>query len=237
MRKIILEGKCLNSKGREYLKNKEIIEKYYPIADYIAAINGSNCEVVIHDISDLKHSIVHIVNGNITGRKAGGFITNYALELLQKYDNSQQNYIVNYLGTTHKKKRILRSSTYFIRNYNEKIIGFLCVNIDISDLVRMRDSINNMVMINEFKKTDHNNVGRENFDMTVDELVDGIIQSVILEPGMKLMESSQEQKKKLIKKIYDKGVFKFKGTVNTLAKILDISTQSIYRYLKEIEKN
>ena len=236
MRKIILTRKRLDSKGREYLKNKEIL-KYYPIADYIAAINGSNCEVVIHDISDLKHSIVHIVNGNITGRKMGGSITNYALELLQKYDNSQQNYVVNYLGVTHKKKRILRSSTYFIRNHNEKIIGFLCVNIDISNLLKMKDSIDNMILINESKRTDHENVRRENFDMTVDELVNVIIQSVILESGTKLMESSQEQKIKLIKKMYDKGVFKFKGAVDTLSKIFDISTQSIYRYLKEIEKN
>ena len=236
MRKTILGGKRLNSKGREYLKNKEIL-KYYPIADYIAAINGLNCEVIIHDISDLKHSIVRIVNGNITGRKVGCSITNYALELLQKYDNSQQNYVVNYLGTTHKKKRILRSSTYFIRNYDGKIIGFLCVNIDISDLLKMKDSIDNMILINESKRTDHENVGRENFDMTVDELVNVIIQSVILESGTKLMESSQEQKIKLIKKMYDKGVFKFKGAVDTLSKIFDISTQSIYRYLKEIEKN
>lgn len=218
------------------MSNKEILEKYYPIADYIGAINGPTCEVIVHDLSDLKHSIVHIVNGHITGRKVGGSITDYALELLQKHDNTKLNHIINYLGTAQKSKKILRSSTYFIRNEDEKIIGLLCVNIDISDLLRMRDTINSMVMINEFEKNDDSDNRHENFDMSVDELVDGIIQSVILESGIKLMESSQEQKKDLVKKIYDKGVFKFKGTVNTLAKILDVSTQSIYRYLKEIEK-
>lgn len=116
------------------------------------------------------------------------------------------------------------------------MIGLLCVNMDITDLLRVQESINNMVMMeNIFPPTNGNSL-KENFDMTVDELVDGIIQSVILESGIKLIDSSQEEKKELLRKIYDKGVFKFKGTVNTLAKILDVSTQSIYRYVKEIEK-
>ena len=218
------------------MTHKEILERHFAIADYIGAINGPNCEVLVHDISSLKNSIVHIVNGEVTGRSVGGSITNFALETLQKKEPTDEAFIVNYLGTTQKNSKILRSSTYYIRNEENEVIGLLCVNMDITDLLRVQESINNMVMMeNIFPPTNGNSL-KENFDMTVDELVDGIIQSVILESGIKLIDSSQEEKKELLRKIYDKGVFKFKGTVNTLAKILDVSTQSIYRYVKEIEK-
>lgn len=218
------------------MNNKEILERHFAIADYIGAINGPNCEVLVHDLSSLKNSIVHIVNGEVTGRSVGGSITNFALETLQKNEPTDEAFIVNYLGTTQKNSKFLRSSTYYIRNEENEVIGLLCVNMDITDLLRVQESINNMVMMeNIFPPTNGNSL-KENFDMTVDELVDGIIQSVILESGIKLIDSSQEEKKELLRKIYDKGVFKFKGTVNTLAKILDVSTQSIYRYVKEIEK-
>lgn len=218
------------------MTNREILERHFAIADYIGSINGPNCEVLVHDLSSLKNSIVHIVNGEVTGRSVGGTITNFALETLQKNEPADDAFIVNYLGTTKKNSKILRSSTYYIRNEENKVIGLLCVNIDITDLLRVQESINNMVMMKDIFPPANANSLKENFDMTVDELVDGIIQSVILESGIKLVDSTQDEKRELIRKIYEKGVFKFKGTVNTLATMLEVSTQSIYRYVKDIEK-
>jgi predicted transcriptional regulator YheO len=217
------------------MTNKEILENHFAIADFIAAANGPTCEVLVHDLSSLKNSIVHIVNGEITGRTIGGSITDFGLEILQKEDYEEEPFVVNYLGTAQKNTKILRCSTYYIRNEENRVIGLLCVNNDITDLLRMQESINNMVMAKEPERSDTETGSRENFDMTVDEMVDGIIQSVVLDSGIKLTESSQEEKRELVRKIYDRGVFKFKGTVNTLASILEISTQSVYRYLKDIE--
>ena len=212
--------------------NIDRLKQYFALADYIAAINGSNCEVIVHDLRDLNHSIVYIKNGHITNRAVGGSITNFALELLQKENYKDQEYIVNYIGTTKNNKKILRSSTFFIKNSAAEIIGLLCVNIDITDLLKARDTVDGMVMVNELE-----NIGsKENFDISVDDLVDDIIHAVLLESGAKIAETSLEQKKELVRKMESKGVFKFKGTVNTVAGLLDVSAQTIYRYLKEIEK-
>ena len=52
------------------LKNKEyLLQHVRPYADYIADINGESCEVILHDISDVRHSIIYVRNGYITGRK------------------------------------------------------------------------------------------------------------------------------------------------------------------------
>ncbi len=61
------------------MTNREIIESYIPLAKFIAKISGPRCEVLLHDLSDLEHSIIFLENGNITGRAVGGGITDFAL--------------------------------------------------------------------------------------------------------------------------------------------------------------
>lgn len=49
------------------------LETLKQIAAGVAAQFGSNCEVVIHDVSGNRpdHTIVHIENGHVSGRKVG----------------------------------------------------------------------------------------------------------------------------------------------------------------------
>lgn len=207
--------------------------RYFPIADYIAAINGKTCEVLIHDVSDLSHSICHIVNGEITGRKVGGSITAYALELLQKKEYLTKESVTNYTGTTKSGHKILRSSTYFIKSDEGEVIGLLCVNIDITKLLRMQESIEDLLMINQSNNSDKS---PERFDGVVDDIVKEIIENVTLEYGLSIIDSSISEKKELISTLEARGVFKFKGAVNSVAHVLGVSTQTIYRYLQQTNK-
>lgn len=218
------------------MTKQDILREYFSVADYIAAVNGPNCEVIVHDLSDLKHSIVHIVNGHITNRQVGGSITDFALELLQKDNNMERDYIANYVGTTKNNEKILRSSTFFIKDEEKRIIGLLCINNDITELLRLKDNIDNMIMVSGLPgssgRPEEHSV-KETFDRSIDDFVEEIIQSTLLESGVKLTETSLEEKRELIRKMESKGVFKFKGTVSIVSKLLDVSTQTIYRYLKE----
>ncbi len=207
--------------------------RYFPIADYIAAINGKTCEVLIHDVSDYSHSICHIVNGHITNRKVGGSITAYALELMQKKVYLDKESVTNYTGTTKNGNKILRSSTYFIKDSEGEVIGLLCVNIDITNLLRMQDSIEELLMT-----PTHNGApnSSERFDGVVDDVVSEIIESVTLEHGLSIIDSSTSEKKCLISTLEARGVFKFKGAVNSVAHVLGVSTQTVYRYLQQTNK-
>lgn len=218
---------------------REELCRYFPMADYIAAVNGKNCEVLVHDLSDLNHSICYIVNGHITGRSVGGSITNYALELLQKREYEMHDSINNYTTTARDGKKILRSSTYFIKDSGNTVIGLLCVNIDITDLLRAQDVIGDLLIINPVRKQESGNLEGtpERFEGSVDDIVQGIIDNVIIESGLKLIDSTITEKRALIAKMEAKGVFKFKGAVNTVANVLDVSTQTIYRYLQGMNKD
>lgn len=213
-------------------RHPELI-RYFPIADYIAAINGKTCEVLIHDVSDYSHSICHIVNGHITGRKVGGSITAYALELMQKEVYLNKESVTNYTGTTKNGNKILRSSTYFIKNSEGEVIGLLCVNIDITKLLRMQESIEDLLMIPQPNGGDKSS---ERFDGVVDDVVKEIIDNVTLEHGLSIIDSSISEKKCLISNLEARGVFKFKGAVNSVAHVLGVSTQTVYRYLQQTNK-
>lgn len=219
------------------METSKELQRYFPIADYIAAINGSTCEVLIHDLKDLNHSICYIVNGHITNRSVGGSITNYALELIQKKEYVDKDSFTNYTGTTKDSKKILRSSTYFIKNDDGVLLGLLCVNIDITDLLRMQDHIDELLMIKQMQEKDSGSLKKkERFDIVVDDIVQEIIDTVVLDSGLKLVESTIAEKRELIGKMESKGIFKFKGAVNTVANVLGVSTQTIYRYLQNRNK-
>ena len=55
------------------------------MAHGVAAQFGPSCEVVIHDLSgeDLEHTVVHVENGHVTGRKPGDGPTHAVLDLLR----------------------------------------------------------------------------------------------------------------------------------------------------------
>ena len=54
-------------------------------ADGLARQFGPDCEIVIHDLKkhDMEHSIVYIVNGNITNRRVGDGPSKVVLEALK----------------------------------------------------------------------------------------------------------------------------------------------------------
>ena len=78
----------------------EILESYLPLVDFIASVNGKNCEVVLHDLRKLDSSIIAIKNNHITGRTLNDTITDFALDIIYKKKHKNQNYICNYVGKT-----------------------------------------------------------------------------------------------------------------------------------------
>ena len=50
-------------------KEKAILESYMLSADGLAEFWGENCEVIIHDLTQLDASVVKIVNGHIPSTK------------------------------------------------------------------------------------------------------------------------------------------------------------------------
>ena len=92
------------------------LEMLKQLAAGIAAQFGSNCEVVIHDVSSNHpdHSIVHIENGHVSGRKVGDGASQVVLDQMASQAEHPRDHLC-YLTRTPDGK-ILKSSTLYIRN-------------------------------------------------------------------------------------------------------------------------
>ena len=65
------------------MTREELLSSYIPLADFIARMNGEHCEVVIHDVRDVEHSIIYITQPSITERHRGNGMTDYAIQLVR----------------------------------------------------------------------------------------------------------------------------------------------------------
>lgn len=211
------------------------LNSYIPIVDFIADYLGCYAEVVLHDLTDLEHSIVRIRNGHISGRKEGDPCTDFVLRTLQQAPIDKQ-YAVNY-HSTNQTGTPMKSGSFFIRNSKQKIIGMICINIDPSLYLQTKTFLDSFfgvsgnVITQNVKGTPHENLG-----MPIEELVDTKLSIALSDYGGNPKLLSPEGKEHLIEKLNDEGIFLLKGAVSKVAEALDLSDPSVYRYLRKLKK-
>ena len=123
----------------------KLLDLLEQIAKAIAAQFGSNCEVVIHELSGKSaySSIVAIENGHVTGRKVGDGPSHVVLEQLGHEDDSAKDQLA-YLTRT-KDGKILKSSSVYIRDESGKVSGILGINYDISMMQLFENSLHDFI--------------------------------------------------------------------------------------------
>ena len=118
----------------------DVVASYLPLVDFLAEVLGPTAEVVLHDLRRKGHSMVAIRNGELTGRRAGdATATEAALRMARRAEERGEPYAANYFGQPAGDK-ILRSSTYFIRDEKRNVVGILGVNVDLTQLMAARQS-------------------------------------------------------------------------------------------------
>jgi predicted transcriptional regulator YheO len=124
---------------------------------------GTSIEIVLHDTRNPLKSIVAIQNP-ISGRRLGDSNTNFGLELIKDYS------IIRHPGSSYisyelllKDGRRVKSSTIPLYNKKYGLIGFICLNIDISRLSTNDQAFINSFLLN-FKTTANNQKIKELID-------------------------------------------------------------------------
>jgi len=199
------------------------------IAAVLVQTMGRNCEVAIHDLLKLPHSLIHI-EGNITKRKPGAPITDLVVRALRREGDSVAD-IPNYQNIT-KAGRVLKSSTSFVRNEAGKVIGAFCVNFDITEY------LNSISMLDDFVKINGPNDARnqETFASTLSETIESLMEREISNAGKQPSTMTKEEKVQLVEALEFQGAFLLKGAVNYVANKLGVTKFTIYSYLKEIRR-
>jgi predicted transcriptional regulator YheO len=193
---------------------------------------GPSWELVLHNFSDLGHSLVAI-EGHVTERKIGSPLTDLILEIVRKDEPLRD--LVNYQGYTFDGMS-LRSSTIFIRDECGKVIGCLCCNCELSNWYIARDLLNNYCQTNPIGFDPQVN-GRETFVHDVEELLMGSINEVIDLENKPRYFMDKEDKIRVIKALDERGIFLIRKSVETVAKVLNVSRYTIYNYLDKARRS
>ncbi|WP_077211993.1 helix-turn-helix transcriptional regulator [Bacillus dakarensis] len=205
--------------------NDQIFNLAKRTADMLVKMFGNRCEVAVHDFKNLKESLIYIV-GNVTGREVGGPITDLVLtELTKKPDEIKD--IPNY-KTQARNGTVMKSSTVFLRDSKEKVIGALCINYDITQMMQFAGDIE------EFLAFDVTKAKSENFHSTVQDVIHDMVDQVLSTFKKAYTQLTLEEKVESVRLLEEKGAFLIKGSTEYLASALGVSKFTIYNYLNKI---
>ena len=210
-----------------------VLENYVAVANMIADTFGDHCEVILHDFSIPQNSVVYIRNNVVTNRQVGQSFTEYFVKdvlLSRKFrDDVSSNYIMK-----GANGQTIKSSTVLIRDQSGKVIGSLCVNIDISYMKDLMEKFVSMLGIEEPEEEPKEDKEEIAVLPNIQEIVDDIIEHTI--GNQNIDEMSRDQKINLIRFMNDKGLFLIKGAADKVAERMNISKVTVYSYLDEIRK-
>lgn len=213
------------------------LAKYLPMVDFIADICGPRYEVVLHDLSTPENSVVAIRNNYISGREIGSPITDLALKILKQGHYKESDFISNYKGFVKEDIEVL-ASTYFIKNDNSELIGMICINNELSDVKKTEKAFQELMFRFQYRddKPDKGEEYKERLGTSIVDLTKSLVTDTINKMDIPPNRMSMEEKVKLVHEIDKLGVFLLKGGAPYVAKSLNISEATIYRYLNK-ERN
>jgi len=201
-----------------------------PVARGIAATFGNQCEVVLHDLSRPRTSIVEIVNNSVTGRSVGDGIRELVWSVLRS-PNFADDMLTNYRTTTSEGKDV-KSTTILIRDETGKIVGALCINLDLSAYYNMKKSLDELTRITQLGPPPDKVIQVKNADVA--DVLDHIVEGTIEGYRRPAPELSKEERIEIVRYLDEKGVFRIRGSVDRVAKKLGISRYTIYNYLGSV---
>lgn len=190
----------------------------------IASQFGSNCEVVLHDLTnDYNHTIVDIRNSHVTNRRIGGCGSNLGLEVLSGsvVEGDRFNYV-----TTTPDGKILRSSSIYLQNDEGKVIGSICINLNITESLQFEGFLR---QYNHFEASQS-----EFFAQDVNNLLDYLIQQAQELVGKEPRDMNKEERITFLTYLYRKGTFQISKSSIKICEILNVSKFTLYNDLETI---
>lgn len=211
--------------GKNMLRDSEL-EALRRIAKGIAAQFGSNCEVVLHEISErsASNSIVALENGHVSGRKLGDGPSRVVLERLAQDDACPEDHHCYHTRTPDGK--LLKSTSIYIPDEEGKVGAILGINFDISTLVMAQQTLTNLSSTKEPSEETPARITHN-----VNELLDDLIEQSDKLVGKPVAMMTKEDKVRAIRFLNDHGALLITKSGDKIANHFGISKYTLYSYL------
>ena len=200
------------------------------LAHGLAIQFGSSCEIAIHDLKtkDLEKSIVYIENGHVSNRQTGDGPSGIVLETLQS-DPSTIHDKLSYLTKT-EDGRILKSSTFYIRDDDGSISYIFSLNYDITAFTAASTAIQSLIATKD-NLPDLTGDSPRQITHNVNELLDLLIEQAVAKVGKPVAMMNKDDKVAVVQYLDHAGAFLITKSGDKVSSYLGISKFTIYSYM------
>ena len=200
------------------------------LAHGLAIQFGSSCEIAIHDLKtkDLEKSIVYIENGHVSNRQTGDGPSGIVLETLQS-DPSTIHDKLSYLTKT-EDGRILKSSTFYIRDDDGSISYIFSLYYDITAFTAASTAIQSLIATKD-NLPDLTGDSPRQITHNVNELLDLLIEQAVAKVGKPVAMMNKDDKVAVVQYLDHAGAFLITKSGDKVSSYLGISKFTLYSYM------
>ncbi|RDH42357.1 helix-turn-helix transcriptional regulator [Zooshikella ganghwensis] len=200
--------------------HSKLLAPYFAVADGIAALFHPYAEVVIHNLA--TDTVVYVAN-NFSKRE---------LNEISNLDESQFNAEQTVIGPYEKLNwdgRKLKSISVVLKTPEQKNIGLLCINFDVSAMNDLQKALQLFLKPESLVPQPD-----ELFQDDWQEKINVFVHDWLRSRQLTLNTLSREEKKELVATLFEQGAFHKKNAAEYIANVIGLSRATVFNYLKEL---
>lgn len=209
----------------------ENLDRYIPVTEFIAEMMGPDTEVILYSVTD--RSVYYVINPMDEEMVVGSGLRSLERRFLENRLYDHERFVVNYRALS-KHRNKLKSATLFLRGDNRQLIAMLTVNANVDRLVELRDMLNEMVSGHRPYDNQHGTSFYNSFEVSVEGIVSTTIRKELDKYKVPPDRLSQQEKIEIVRCLDQQGIFLVKGAIVEVAKSLQTTETTIYRYLNKL---
>ena len=188
------------------------------------------CRIVIHDVRHgIENTILYIENGHVTDRKSGDSASNVVLEAIKADPSTLQDQYA-YLTKTNDG-RLLKSSTFYIKDESGTLAYIFSINYDITALAAADQFLQSFIQTQNPAEPSASRSATPQITHNVIELLDTLIEQAISNIGKPAALMTKDEKVRVVQYLNDAGAFLITKSGDKVASILGISKFTLYNYM------
>lgn len=193
------------------------LSRYVPVAEAVGALLYPHAEVVIHDLE--TDTVFHIVNGfsrrsvgdpSLHGDMPG---LDLSAEVLGPYEKANWN------------GERLKSITAFLTDMDERRVGMLCINLDVSKFDAAQKLLESFIAPSPAQRPE------ALFAYDWREEINLSLNSFLKERRKVLSALTREERTTFVQELSERGLFQARNAVGYVAGQLGVTRATIYNYL------
>lgn len=209
---------------------QDILSRYTLMVSFLGNTLSGSCEVYLLDALQKSFPVIAQSHGHHHTLPRLKKLVREALSSAKAIENG----ILLNRGLFSSSGKMSKCSLYFIKDEGGKAVAVLCLVVRMQAYIELQGYLESLL---HFDTTDYNEAEPLSVESVAYEAPSlERMERMIWEFSSEPQRLNPEEKTELLLDLYDTGVFELKGAVAKAAEALQMSEQSIYRYLSKVKR-